>query len=245
MESPSSQRLRKIEEQILTTLRGYGIAGEVALANPARPASELAKVGIAKGYTTIVAIGGDRTINGVATAIQNSNRAAMGIIPLDACVRASEIIGVGADSPLDACEILRMRTIVSTDILLIDPAKYVLTEAHVESVTELPVRVHIDDVVMETMITRLSICGDGSVELINTLQGRSPIRQTFDRFMGHKLEPANVTHMKGKYIKVETNRALPIKSGSDTIAKTPFVAAVKPDALKLIVKRDKVRVANS
>ena len=242
MESPSSQRLRKIEEQILTTLRGYGIAGEVALANPARPAHEIARIGIAKGYNTIVAIGGDRTINGVAAVVQ-STRAAMGIIPLDASKRATDLIGT--DAPLEACEILRYRAILPADITLIDPGKYVLTEARVESATELSVRVHIDDVVMETMVTRLSLYGDGGVELVNTLHGRSPIRQTFDRFVGRKIEPANVTFMKGKYIKVETNRSLPVRSGTDAIARTPFVAAVKPDALKLIVKRATVPVVNS
>lgn len=238
MESPATTRVRRIEEQILTTLRGYGVSGEVVLANPARPAQELARLGLSKGYATIVAIGGERVITGVLNAVQGTS-AAMGVVPIDAHPRIAELTGI--DSPESGCEALRHRKLSTVDITFIDPGKHFLTEARIEVPGELPVRVHVDDVVLETQVTRLSIFGNGEIELVNDRLGRSPLREAFDWLTSKPKPPANITRMRGNYLKVETNRSLPVRVGPDIIARTPFVAAVKPRALKLIVKRGILR----
>jgi len=242
MESPTSPRIRRLEEQILTTIRGYGISGEVVLANPARPARELARAGLSKGYATIVAIGGDRVINDVAAAVQGT-RASMGIIPIDAHPRIPQLIG--SLDPLIACEALRRQEVVYTDIAFIDPGYYFLTDIQVEQANEFPIRAHIDDVIVETTITRLTLNGDGHLELLNDRQGRSLISQFATRFTGKPAPAPNISSFQGQYIKIETSRAFSVTSGGRTVAKTPFVAAVKPNALKLIVKRGTVRSTNS
>lgn len=234
LETPTTSASRKLDEQLLTLLRGSGVAGEVALANPARPAAELAKVGLTKGYETIVAIGGDRIINGVAQVLQ-STRAVMGIVPINAHPRIRQLLGV--TTPEAACELLRHRRVQRTDISFIDPGRYFLTEARIAVHGELPVRVHVDDVVIETEITRLSLFGDGSIELVNERLGRSILRTIIDQILGRPKLPANVTQMKGSYLKIEANRAIPVRVGNETIGHTPFVAAVKPVALNLIVAR--------
>lgn len=226
----------------MTTLRGYGISGEVVIANPARPAMELARAGIAKGYDTIVAIGGDQIINAVASTVQ-STHVTMGIVPIEAHPRIANLIG--NIDPIVACEALRHRRIDQVGVTFIDPGRYFITEARIEGLGEIPVRVHVDDVVMETTITRLSLFGDGTIEMVNDRHGQSVLRRTVDGFLGRPKPAPNVTHLTGQYLKVETKRALPVRVGKDTIARTPFVAAVKPRALKLITARAIVAATNS
>lgn len=237
LESPATARIRRIDEQILTALRGFGIAGEVVAANPARPADELARVGLAKGYRTIVAIGGDRVINRVAAVVQ-STRAAMGIIPIDAHPRIGELIGTL--DPGEACEYLRHRTLAAVDVTFIDPGKYFLTEARLDVNGELPIRAHVDDVVVETRVTRLTLTGNGHLELVNDRRGASALVRTVAWLLGRTGQPPNVSRFHGSYIKIETSYELPVRIGGEALARTPFVAAVKPAALKLIVRRDMV-----
>ncbi len=242
LETPTSTRLRKLDEQLLTLLRGYGVAGEVALSNPARPATELARAGLAKGYETIVAIGGDRVINGVAQVVQ-STRAVMGIVPIDAHPRIQQLIG--AVTPEAACELLRHRRIMRTDITFIDPGRYFLTEARIAIAGELPVRIHVDDVVLETAITRLSLFGDGTLELVNDRLGRSTLQTLVDRLLGRPKPPANRSRIAGSYLTVAANRTIPVRIANETVGHTPFVAAVKPAALKLIVHRGTIAAPES
>jgi diacylglycerol kinase family enzyme len=237
LESPQTARIRRIEEQILTVLRGFGIAGEVVAANPARPADELARAGLAKGYKTIVAIGGDRVINRVAAVVQGT-RAAMGIIPIDAHPRIGALIGTL--NPNEACEYLRHRTLAAVDVAFIDPGTYFLTEARLDVNGELPIRAHIDDVIVETRVTRLTLTGDGQLELVNDRRGASAFIRIVNRLLGRAGQPPNVSHFHGSYVKIETGYQLPVRIGGEPLARTPFVAAVKPAALKLIVRRGMV-----
>lgn len=233
-ESPNSPRLRRLDDEIITKLRGYGISGEVVFANPARPAREITKVALKKGYSTIIAVGSDRVINGVVEAVQ-STKAAMGIIPINAHPRVKELIGT--IDPFEACEILRHRQLINTDVTFIDPGQHFLTEAKVEITGEQPVRVHVDDAIIETRVTDLILLGNGTIELIDSRLGRSILTRSVDWLLGKDNPPANISRLKGKYIKVETLKPLPIKIGTDIIGKTPFIAAVKPKCLKLITKR--------
>lgn len=69
-----------LRDVALRFLRDHGLKGKVVLTQHPRHATELAQQAIANGYGVIVAMGGDGTLNEVATAVTDSS-AMLGLIP--------------------------------------------------------------------------------------------------------------------------------------------------------------------
>lgn len=74
-------KINKIQDRLKERLKRLGIMGEFVKSTGPGDVAKLAKLGVEKGFKTIVAVGGDSTINEVMNAIIGSERVALGIIP--------------------------------------------------------------------------------------------------------------------------------------------------------------------
>ncbi len=59
VDPPNNAQTPKIAQRLQELITPLGISGEIGIASPARSAEELTYMGVDKGYTTIIAVGGD------------------------------------------------------------------------------------------------------------------------------------------------------------------------------------------
>jgi diacylglycerol kinase (ATP) len=74
-------RINKIQDRLQERLKKLGILGDFVKSTGPGDVARLAQLAINKGYKTIVAVGGDGTINEVMNVILDKDRVALGIIP--------------------------------------------------------------------------------------------------------------------------------------------------------------------
>src|SRR4051812_6735399 len=81
--NPTSGRgaINNIQEKLRSTLQQLGIDGEFAKTTGPGDATKMAKAAADKGSKTIVAVGGDDTVNEVINGLAESS-VAIGIIPI-------------------------------------------------------------------------------------------------------------------------------------------------------------------
>lgn len=73
--------INTIQDKLRERLRELGIAGEFAKTTGPGEATKMAQAAIQKGYNTVVAVGGDGTVNEVINGVTKDN-VAVGIIPI-------------------------------------------------------------------------------------------------------------------------------------------------------------------
>lgn len=106
-------RINKIQDRLKTRLKELGIAGEFVKSIGEGDATKLAAMGIRKGYKTIVAVGGNGTINEVINGVGKSE-VAVGIIPIGDKNELAKSLGI--PDWQTACNILAARKIETLDI---------------------------------------------------------------------------------------------------------------------------------
>jgi diacylglycerol kinase (ATP) len=87
-------RINKIQDKLIERLKRLGIYGDFVKSTGADDVGKLAKLGISKGYKTIVAVGGDGTINEVMNAILEHPKVALGIIPMGTTNDLADALGI-------------------------------------------------------------------------------------------------------------------------------------------------------
>jgi len=106
-------KINKIQDQLKEILTNLGIAGEFAKTTGPKDATKLAKLAISKGYNTIIAVGGDNTVNEVVNGIVDK-KVALGIIPTGATNSVAKTLGIFDWQ--EACSILAARRIETIDL---------------------------------------------------------------------------------------------------------------------------------
>lgn len=108
--NPSSGggRINKIQDRLKSRLKELGIAGEFVKSIGEGDVTKLTAMGIKKGYKTIVAVGGNGTINEVINGVGNSE-VAVGIIPIGDKNELAKSLGI--NDWQSACNILAARKI--------------------------------------------------------------------------------------------------------------------------------------
>lgn len=235
LESPQNRGIRQSYQRLRDILTNLSIAGEIVAASPARTPAELAQMGISKGYSTIVAVGGDHHVNEVATAI--IGEAVLGVIPVNASSLVTDIIGVS--DMKDAAEALKQRRLTVQNTVLVEPSTIIFLDATVTS-------------------PRLSKI---SMVLDNRVRAHAYFNQlTVNRFLQIRLESLHTTESRkvlglftvgGQTIKSEslfharqarliTDPVLPLSVAGTPIAEMPIQLRLVPDSLKVITKRGTV-----
>lgn len=82
-----------LQDKLRTELKSLGIGGEFITTTGKGDATRLASQAIAKGYTTIVAVGGDETVNEVINGV-TSDTAAIGVIPIGSVNQIANQLGI-------------------------------------------------------------------------------------------------------------------------------------------------------
>ncbi len=107
-------QIKHLQDKLKAKLDGLGIRGEWAKTTGSGDATRLAKAAVAAGHTTIVAIGGDDTVNEVINGISKPN-VAVGIIPLGSANRVASQLGIVEWG--QACEALAARRLTSYSLI--------------------------------------------------------------------------------------------------------------------------------
>jgi diacylglycerol kinase family enzyme len=110
--NPSSGKgsVNQVQEKLKLRLRELGIDGEFAKTTGPGDAEKLTKTAIEKGANTIVAVGGDGTVNAVMNAASGQD-VAVGIVPLGTSNTLAEHFGI--HNWQQACEVLSARRITT------------------------------------------------------------------------------------------------------------------------------------
>ncbi len=147
VDPPEGVQTAKVAQRLQELVTPMGISGEISIANPARSADELAYMGIDKGYTTIIAVGGEELANTIATILLNESRekVAFGIIPLNAGSLIPQMIGVANNDLRSAAEVIKKRHLELVDLVQIASKRYMFTEAVIIAPRRLKITIETDD----------------------------------------------------------------------------------------------------
>jgi diacylglycerol kinase (ATP) len=86
-------QVKNLQDKLRGRLDELGIRGEWAKTTGPGEATKMTKAAIAAGHTTIVAVGGDDTVNEVINGIDREN-VAIGIIPIGTTNRIATQLGI-------------------------------------------------------------------------------------------------------------------------------------------------------
>lgn len=241
MEPPKAKIVSR-QEKIKDILGNLGIAGETVSPSAARTIEELTHLGIVKGYSTIVAVGQESLINKVITVLVTQKEikdVVLGIIPTDFNSQIAQRIGVKDLN--SACNVLKQRKLEIIDLCLLEPNKFFLTDATIETFFNQEVYFAVDNYKGKALTNKILIKSGLEVFFYDkTLQG-SPV-SSFSRWLfGKKEKDIYSSYFHTKKIRIESNNTLSLKVSGETIAKTPLVVSNRSRALKIIVARDKIK----
>lgn len=236
-QSPKNYSESKLHEKIKQHLTMLGLSGETTIVSPARNASELALMGIEKGYSTIVAIGSDEIINEVASNIVGSG-AVLGIIPIGA---STEIIDLMGTSDIkDATISLQKRSLAEVNMGYLEPGVNFLTSLTISHGKKMSIQAEINDFYIESSTDAIKIDNNLNVNIISNKKDGG-FWKSIGSFFGKKENPEVLNSIFNAHtLKLRTHKILPVKIGSLVVAKTPITAYRKPEALKIIRFRSKI-----
>jgi len=242
MEPPKGKLIYR-QEKIKDILGDIGIAGETVIPSAARTIEELTQLGVMKGYSTIVAVGGESLINKIINILATqkiSKDAVLGIIPNDFESLIAKKINVG--DLRSACNALKFRRLETIDICQIEPNKFFITEAIVENPKNRQIYFSLDTMAGSAQTNQIIIKPGLNIYMHDkALEGNA-----FSRFiswlLSRKEKDIFSSFFQTKKARFESENAnLPIKVSGETIAKTPATLYNRPRMLKIIVARDKIK----
>lgn len=235
-QTPKKYSENKLHERIKNILTVLGISGETTLVSPARNATELALMGVEKGYSTIVAIGADEIINEVASSIFGSG-AVLGIIPIEASNDIHNLIGT--NDVKKSCEALKKRKIKIINMGYIEPDINFLTKVIIKSNKILSIQAEINNFYFETSADKIVIDHNLGVDLY-TYKDKGFL-DNFLSFFSEKESIKHHSHFNTHRLRLRTHEIIPVKIGNLIVSKTPIVAYRRPKALKIIKYYSKIK----
>lgn len=105
-----SGAINQVQEKLREFLKQLGIPGEFVKTTGPGEATKMTRLAIEKGYTTIVAVGGDDTVNEIINGVTDE-KVAVGIIPMGASNGLAKHFGL--TNWQQACTVLAARRITS------------------------------------------------------------------------------------------------------------------------------------
>lgn len=230
--------LRSRIEKIKMILIDFGISGEIVSASPARTSRELVEVGLAKGYSTIVAVGDEVHINKIAASLQGLD-VAMGILPTTPDKSILELINCEFDIK-KLCLALKQRRLKTIDMGRIEPNKYFMTKIEIHETQPIDVIGQFNNFFIQTKITDLIITNELYCYLANGKEGSGLIQKTWSYLLGKEEQRFDQSLFSSKALTINTRKPYPVRISNQIIARTPFSASLEPKALQIIVSRAKI-----
>lgn len=233
------------QEKVKDILGDIGIAGETVLPSSARTVEELASLGIAKGYSTLVAVGSEKIVNKIVNSIiaQKENpEVVLGIIPDNfegAMARKIKVTNLR-----QACEMLKFRKLQSVDACLIEPNKYYITEAIIKSNKTTDAYLISPEIKAGVIFNEIIIRPGLEIEVIDNSVALNS-KKILGWLFGKQETPNSQSLFHTKKIKIEVvDGGAPVLIENEVVAKTPIICQNKPKALKIIVARDIIKEDN-
>lgn len=262
----------KIQDEVKLKLQTLGIVGECVTLSLAEEARDLARVGLRKNYSTVVAAGSDRLINEVGSGLVESG-AALGAIPL---TEESDFhIILGTKNYLEACDILPQRKVLTIDCGLINSSKTFITKVAIKPKRELSLSekgliiVNFDgDFQAETQLCEITVSNSG-IKKSDLLEGKERIDKShqlltdnhldvfipdqlkekggfFSRIFGKKSEVEKPKDggsiFHPRRISIESRKKLMAMLYDKTIERGNLIIESYPAALKIIIKRERPKI---
>lgn len=222
-------------KKILTSL---GISGEFAEVSAARSIEELAELGVAKKYSTIVGMGSERLINKLAVLLAGTPYI-LGAMPIDDFDFMKPINGTSTIE--EAAEALKYRLVKEASVMRIEPNKYFFTRAVVNFNKPTLAKIKIEAAEVEAECSQIIISGNGELTIKNNHVNNDPTQKIWNWIMGKEQAGVEtISKFRGYGLSVQTGNTHPVFVGDEIIARTPMAAQVIPNCLKLIVKRDRI-----
>lgn len=240
---PAGRKELVWQERVKSILGDLGIAGETVTPSPARTIEELAALGVVKGYSTIVAVGSENIVDKVLTALinQKGNKdTVLGIIPQNYNSALARKLNIS--DLKEACNALKYRKLETIDVCFIEPNKYFLTEATIETQKSVDAYISLDQIKAGLVFNSLSIKPGLEIKIVDNSLQRSSSGKVWGWLFGQKKPEINNSFFKSKMLKIETpDNSLAVKVDGEVIAKTPIVCRNRSRALKIIVARDIIK----
>lgn len=238
---PAAGKAVQWQEKVKSILGDLGIAGETVTPSPARTIEELASLGVVKGYSTIVAVGSQNLVNKIVTTLINQKEAqntVLGIIPENYESTIAKRIRV--KDLKDACDTLKYRKLETFDACFIEPNKYFVTEAVIESRKPIDAYLTTPHVKAGISFNRFVIKPGLKINIYDSNTKEGSKKGIFGWLFGKKEESDIYTSFfQTNKFKLEVlDQTLPVKVDDYVISKTPIVCTNKNKALKIIVARD-------
>jgi diacylglycerol kinase family enzyme len=229
----------RVAQKLQELITPMGISGEISVANPARSAEELTYMGIDKGYTTIVAVGGEQLANTIATILLNESREkiAFGVIPLNAGALLPQMIGVANNDMRAGAEAIKRRHLDLIDMVQIGSKQFMLTEAYIVASRRLKMTIEVDQMYKAEVEADYAHVSNDLVLTIQLQQPTGFMQRTLSMIGIQNKEAATTSQFHGKQIRMLAHEPLPIVIAGHVVAKTPTTFTRIPAALKLITSR--------
>lgn len=226
---------RKIED-IKSLLSQLGIAGEFAVASPARTVEEHLELAFSKGFTTIVSVGSDALACKVAATMlqRHYDKAVLGVIPL----RTEQALWplIGAKTLREVGDALRTRFLVPLDVVELGPGQAFITEAQMHRPKPVKFKLRYNRVELMGQCTDMIMKMSGEVELWDATYGQAT--GLLGRLFGTRSTASlSKTVFQADHWQFATAEASSIMIGREVVAQTPLEVIRRPKALKLIVNR--------
>lgn len=233
----------RYREKIKDILGDLGIAGETVTPTPARTIEELTHLGVVKGYSTIVAVGSEMLVNKVITVLateQTAKDTVLGVIPNDFNSNLAKRLGLS--DIYTACQALKFRKLESTNLCLIEPNKYFLTEAVIETYRNKQIFFSIEKLKGSALSKKTIIKPGLDISIYDGFFDGGTSKKFVKWLFAKKENDIYSSSFSTKRIHFESEKEnLPIKVSGEIVAKTPATFANRSRILKIIVSRDKIK----
>ncbi len=232
----AGQRAILNTKKILTSL---GISGEFAEVSAARSIEELAELGVAKKYSTIVGMGSERLINKLGILLAGTSYT-LGALPIFEPDFMKPINGTSSIE--EAVEALKYRLVKEVSVMRIEPNKYFFTKAVINFNTPTLARVKINDASIESTCSQIVLTGNGNLAITSNEANHDILEKAWNWFLDKKnpTVKSTVSKFNGQNFSIQVGGTNPVFVGDEVIARTPLATQVIPNCLKLIVKRDRI-----
>jgi len=192
-------------------------------------------MGLEKGYSTIVAVGGDYHINQIATIVMN--RAVLGIVPINASKQVTDLIGVTDIKA--AAESLKFRRLTTVSTILVEPDLPIFLNAEIIPPKMAKISLVIDNRVRAFAYFNRAVI-NRSLEIEITSTHLTEAKKLFGLFeMGGNVITSE-SHFHGRSIRIVTDPELPLLVAGKPIAQAPVTLRLLPESLKVITRRGTV-----
>lgn len=233
----AEQRVILNTKRILTSL---GISGEFAEVSAARSIEELAELGVAKKYSTIVGMGSEKLINKLGILLAGTPYT-LGALPIFEPDFMQPINGTSSIE--ESVEALKYRLVKETSVMRIEPNKYFFTKAVINFAKPTNAKIKINNSFTEGSCSQIILTGSGKLAVVSSKKSNNdPLEKAWNWFFDKKTPSyeSTISKFNGHSFSIQTGSTHPVFVDDEIIARTPMAAQVIPNCLKLIVKRDRI-----